>query len=329
MADNSSVPVASGNETFANKDIGGVKFPKNIQYDSSGAEVVPATQTTAAAILAKIIAAPATEAKQDSTITQETAINTVLGTTSGAAVTTNATGTIQQYLRGIVSLLVSGITVATHAVTQSGSWVISAGSALIGKVDIQVAGSALATGSGANGATVLRTALATDSPGVMPSSALTAATAPASGIATLAQYNATNPAPTDTQTVALQVGPNGALLVQPYGNPANLVSGLTTQMTGTTSTAVTGMGAPGSGLRNYITQVTVSNAHATVGTEISLQDGSGGTSFYTFPAAAVYGGAAVPFPAPLKQPTANTALYAVNLTTGAATKVSVSGYKGI
>lgn len=76
-----------------------------------------ATQTTAAAILAKIIAAPSTEAKQDSAIVQETAINTVLGTTAGAAVTTNATGTIQQYLRGIVSLLVSGITVATHAVT--------------------------------------------------------------------------------------------------------------------------------------------------------------------------------------------------------------------
>lgn len=28
MADNSSVPVASGNETFANEDIGGIKFPK-------------------------------------------------------------------------------------------------------------------------------------------------------------------------------------------------------------------------------------------------------------------------------------------------------------
>ena len=38
-----------------------------------------ATQTTAAAILAKIIATPATEAKQDNAITQETAINTVLG----------------------------------------------------------------------------------------------------------------------------------------------------------------------------------------------------------------------------------------------------------
>jgi hypothetical protein len=43
MADNSSVPVASGNETFANKDIGGVKYPKHIPTDGSGNEIVPAT----------------------------------------------------------------------------------------------------------------------------------------------------------------------------------------------------------------------------------------------------------------------------------------------
>lgn len=38
-ADNSTVPVAVGNEIFANKDIGGVKFPKHILYNSSGIEV--------------------------------------------------------------------------------------------------------------------------------------------------------------------------------------------------------------------------------------------------------------------------------------------------
>lgn len=48
MADNSSIPVASGNETFANKDIAGVKYPRHIQVDGTGAEIVPATQTTLA-----------------------------------------------------------------------------------------------------------------------------------------------------------------------------------------------------------------------------------------------------------------------------------------
>lgn len=49
----------------------------------------------------------ATEAKQDSQITQETAINTVLGATTGAKVITDANGTIQQYLRGLVHLLIT------------------------------------------------------------------------------------------------------------------------------------------------------------------------------------------------------------------------------
>lgn len=110
---------------------------------------------------------------------------------------------------------------------------------------------------------------------------------------------------------------------------ANLLRGIiSTAMTGTTSTAVSGMGAPGSATYNYITQITVSNTHATVGTNIELQDGSGGTTFYIIPAAAVYGGAAISFPTPLKQPTANTALYAKNTTTGASTYLSAVGFTG-
>lgn len=120
----------------------------------------------------------------------------------------------------------------------------------------------------------------------------------------------------------------GSLCVQPYGLPDNYVSGLTAAMTGTTSTAVTGIGAGGSGNFNYITQLTVGNSHATVGTFVELQDGSGGTTFYTVPAAAVYGGAVITFNPPLKQPTANTALYCKNTTTGANVIVSANGYKG-
>jgi hypothetical protein len=47
----------------------------------------------------------------------------------------------------------------------------------------------------------------------------------------------------------------------------------------------------------------------------------------TIPAAAVYGGAALTLPTPLRQPTANTAIYCANVTTGASTKVSAVGYK--
>lgn len=120
----------------------------------------------------------------------------------------------------------------------------------------------------------------------------------------------------------------GKLIVLPYANPENFVSGaITSAMTGTTSTSL--IAAPAAGLRNYITQITVSNAHATVGTDIVIQDGSGGTTIYTIPAAAVYGGAVVTFPTPLRQPTTATAIFCANVTTGSSTKVSASGYKGV
>ena len=119
----------------------------------------------------------------------------------------------------------------------------------------------------------------------------------------------------------------GKQIILPYANPENFVSGtITTAMTGTTSTSL--IAAPGAGLRNYITQITVSNSHATVGTDLIIQDGSGGTTLYVIPAAAAYGGAAITFPTPLRQPTANTALFIANVTTGSNTKASASGYKG-
>lgn len=119
----------------------------------------------------------------------------------------------------------------------------------------------------------------------------------------------------------------GKLITLPYANPENFVSGaITTSMTGTTSTSL--IAAPGVGLRNYITTIIVSNAHATVGTDVVIQDGSGGTTLLTIPAAAVYGGAVITLPTPLRQPTTNTALFAQNVTTGASTKVSAVGYKG-
>ncbi len=119
----------------------------------------------------------------------------------------------------------------------------------------------------------------------------------------------------------------GKLIVLPYANPENFVSGaITTAMTGTTTTSL--LAAPASGLRNYITQITVSCAHATQGTDVIIQDGSGGTTLYTIPAAALYGGATVTFPTPLRQPTTATAIYCANVTTGSSTKVSASGYKG-
>lgn len=114
-------------------------------------------------------------------------------------------------------------------------------------------------------------------------------------------------------------------IMQPYADPVSIVSGaITTAMTGTTSTSL--VAAPGAGLRNYLTTIIVSNAHGTVGTDVIIQDGSGGTTLMTIPAAAVYGGAVITLPTPLRQPTTATAIFCANVTTGASTKVSAVGY---
>ena len=115
--------------------------------------------------------------------------------------------------------------------------------------------------------------------------------------------------------------------VATFPKPTTLVSGLTAAMTGTTSTAVTGVGAGGTGVFNYITHIIVGNSHASVGTFVELQDGNGGSTFFTVPAAPAYGGSAIALPTPLKQPTANTALYAKNTTTGANVIVGVVGFQ--
>lgn len=119
----------------------------------------------------------------------------------------------------------------------------------------------------------------------------------------------------------------GKQIILPYANPENFVSGaITSAMTGTTSTSL--IVAPAAGLRNYITNIVVDNSHATVGTDIIIQDGSGGATLYTIPAAAAFGGASITLPTPLRQPTTATAIFCANVTTGSNTKVSATGYKG-
>lgn len=136
-----------------------------------------------------------------------------------------------------------------------------------------------------------------------------------------------NSAVTTARQVQLVADLVGKLIVLPYANPENFVSGTTSAMTGTTSTSL--VASPGGSLRNYITQIACVNSHATVGTFITIQDGSGGTALATVAAAAVYGGETVTFPTPLRQPTTATAIFVANVTTGANVICSATGYKGL
>ena len=153
----------------------------------------------------------------------------------------------------------------------------------------------LTAGAGAVASGTLRTTLASDDPAVASLAALEAAAAS-----------------------------TGPVLAPTAATPVK--GAITTAMTGTTSTSL--LAAPGVGLYNYITTIIVSNASSTVGTNVLLQDGSGGTTMMTIPAAINYGGAVITLPVPLKQTTSNTALYVANETTGSSIKVSVVGYTG-
>jgi hypothetical protein len=158
---------------------------------------------------------------------------------------------------------------------------------------------------------------------------------PATGTAAGAEAVSSEPAAaTAGRMVSLIADLAHKLIVLPYANPENFVSGtITSAMTGTTTTSL--LGAPAAGLRNYITQITVSNGSITVPTDILIQDGSGGTTLYVVPAPIGTGtgtgtsGGTFVFPTPLRQPTTATAIFVANVTTGSSTKVSASGYKGI
>lgn len=119
----------------------------------------------------------------------------------------------------------------------------------------------------------------------------------------------------------------GKLIVLPYANPENFVSGTTAAMTGTTSTQL--LAAPAGSLRNYITHIIVTNSHATVSTFVTIRDGDGGTVLYQAYALAAGGGFSITFPTPLRQPTAATRLDVKNETTGANVIANASGYKGV
>ena len=100
-------------------------------------------------------------------------------------------------------------------------------------------------------------------------------------------------------------------------------SGYTAAITGVAATDV--IIAPGVGLFTYVTQILVTNSHATVGTLVTIQteDGTGLYAGYAGPAG---GGFSVSFTVPIKMPVANKKLQAICTTTGANVYVSASGY---
>ena len=215
-----------------------------------------------------------------------------------------------------------------------------AGSANIGDVDVLTVPAPLSTTGGGTEATALRVTVASDSTGVLSvddnggsltvdvGTALPAGTNnigdvdvlsvnafPAhdaaiagnplrvAGRALTADYTAVAAGDTaDIITTLL-----GKQVVYPYANPnqqwsyAAPAGGLVTQ------TAVTVKAAAGAGIRNYITDIQVVNSHATISTEITINDGAAGTVLWRGWLQAAGGGYSIHFNTPLRG-TANTLL---------------------
>lgn len=135
-----------------------------------------------------------------------------------------------------------------------------------------------------------------------------------------------------TATVALSGGTSSIVgtvtvssiagAVTPYAQPDSLVQNTTSIITGITAVSV--LSAPGASLRNYITQITVTNGSATA-TYITIKD-SGSSVMHGGYAAASGGGYTTSFPTPLRQWTLNASVDIVSSAQGSVV-AAISGYK--
>lgn len=112
MADNTTITPGTG-ATVAADDVGGALHQRvkvSLGADGSATDMLGGAGAVAAGV-------------QRVTLASDDPAVAALGATSGVAVVTDANGTIQQYLRGLVKLLIT-----------SGTIVLGAGTSLIGKV---------------------------------------------------------------------------------------------------------------------------------------------------------------------------------------------------
>lgn len=212
---------------------------------------------------------------------------------------------ISASVQAIATSVAGSLTVATHAVTQSGSWVLAAGSAIIGKVgidqttdgttnkvaaDLRVAGAAVATDAGASGPTVPRVTIANDSPGIIATGSQASPSAGylSSVVAGDIAHDAAdsgNPAKigarattslsaltlvADGDRTNVHAGLDGVLITRPHCNLEAIVTGNATNTDGTSTSCIA---ASGVGIKTYLTSVILANTSSTAIT-VDVKDGA-------------------------------------------------------
>jgi hypothetical protein len=127
----------------------------------------------------------------------------------------------------------------------------------------------------------------------------------------------------DGDRTNLYADADGILITKSFTSYADIIT-TSQNVADTTTTAATGFGAVAS-TKNFITAITVWNSSAQAG-YLKIQDGSGGTTFWAMPCPAG-GGSTMTFNPPIKQPTANTALYFAASAAMNTLYVSINGFQ--
>jgi hypothetical protein len=247
-----------------------------------------ATQTTAAAILAKLIAAPATEAKQDTQITAlgavatETTLASVLAKIIAAPATEAKQDTALTTLASILSKIIAAPateakqdtqitalgTLATQTTlaavlaklsadpaTQSTLALVAAQlSTMLGYVDgleglIGTTNTALAA--------VAHDAADSGAPRKIGAKAV----AGVSGVTLVAAADRTD----------LYAGLDGVVITRPHCGLEDIVSGTASNTDGTSTQVIA---AAGAGVKQYLTRVSLSNSHASSSVMVALKSGT-------------------------------------------------------
>lgn len=128
----------------------------------------------------------------------------------------------------------------------------------------------------------------------------------------------------DGDRTDLHAGVDGVLIVRPHCNLEDAVQDRTTNTDGASTAFTGGLAAPGSGIRIWLTSVTISNSSSSFCT-VDIRDGTAGSVLWTFPCPAT-GGVTHTFNPPLKF-TANTAVAFDASAATSTLSISANGFK--
>lgn len=320
-ADNTLLPISGGTETFANDDIGGVKYPRSKvtwgpdgtanDTDVASGKSMPVQIRSATGLIplgeptdAKSTATDGTSASAISIWKQISAsIQSLASGLAQGSTTSGQTGSL--VLCATTTAITGGSNATSNAINCTPAGALRNDLSTIAGTAVVNGGTAGITGVG--GSTATNVAL-TDNPLNTGGQAV----------------SSENAAVTTGRKVQFVADLTGKQIVMPYANPENFLNPVpTAAITDTTSTQV--MAAIAS-FRNYVTYCKVTNSHASVGSFVQILDGSTVVdSGYVAPAG---GGFVTKYDPPIRG-TANTALNCQATTTGANFKCSCGGFKGV